>query len=66
LAALRAPGHGARRFSVEGDHPFPVDGDHLLQSMAARARGLWTGVMNAVQKSRTQTELARNSDAAHD
>jgi hypothetical protein len=25
-----------------------VDDDHLFRSMATRATGLWTGVMNAV------------------
>ena len=27
---------------------FPIDDDHLFRSMATRATGLWTGVMNAV------------------
>jgi len=27
---------------------FPVEGDHRFRSMATRATGLWTGVMNAV------------------
>jgi hypothetical protein len=38
----------ATRVSGSRRPPFPVDDDHLFRSMATRATGLWTGVMNAV------------------
>jgi len=59
----------ARRFMATGESgwrrpAFPVDDDHLFRSMATRAAGLWTGVMNAVGWSANQPDLAPHSRGA--